>query len=141
MSGYKLIPKCVLLAAIAASFIGCVTPKPHLKTYVSAPIRNDTEAARILDPVTNAHPGESGYYLLPDGEDAFLARIAAIELAQDTIEAQYYIFKNDLTGRIFLERLLNAADRGVKVRLLVDDLAKTWKDRYLGLPEKVRLAI
>lgn len=79
-----------------------------------------------------AHPGETGIFLLPSGKDAFLARLAMIELAEENIVAQYYIFENDLTGRLFLARLLAAADRGVKVRLLVDDLAKTWKDRYLA---------
>ncbi|MBK1879139.1 phospholipase D-like domain-containing protein [Pelagicoccus mobilis] len=122
----------LLCLTLAAFLSGCVSFKANHPTLEPAPARADTRIALALQELTDAHPGESGYYLLPDGADSFLARIAAIELAEDSIEAQYFIFKNDLTGRLFLDRLLAAADRGVKVRLIVDDLAKTWKDRYLA---------
>ncbi|KZX90253.1 phospholipase, partial [Alcanivorax sp. HI0013] len=65
---------------------------------------------------------QSGFYLLDDGLSAFVARVAMIEQAQTSLDLQYYIFSNDTTGKIIISRLLEAADRGVRVRLLVDDL-------------------
>lgn len=60
-------------------------------------------------------------YLLATNDDAFLARLAMIDAARDSIDVQYYLFHDDMTGRILMERLIRAADRGVRVRLLVDD--------------------
>lgn len=57
-----------------------------------------------------------------------LARIALAEMAERTIDAQYFILKGDITGRIFLERLLRAADRGIRVRLLIDDIEMGGKE-------------
>lgn len=65
--------------------------------------------------------GESGYYLLNSGQNAFLYRAALIEAAEHRIDAQYYIWNRDDSGLHLAGRLLLAADRGVQVRLLVDD--------------------
>lgn len=120
--------------AFSLIFTACVTPPREPGIAYSPPlaIRNDTQLANAIDPLVEAHPGETGFYLLSDGLDALQARIAAIEAAQQSIDVQCYIFENDLTGRLFMNRLLAAADRGVRVRLLIDDLAKGWKDRYLA---------
>lgn len=64
----------------------------------------------------------SGFYLLQDGLSAFVARVALIEAARASLDLQYYIFSDDISGRIIISKLLEAADRGVRVRLLVDDL-------------------
>jgi putative cardiolipin synthase len=68
------------------------------------------------------HPGDSGLYVLGSGLDAFAARVLLIDRAERAVDAQYYIFHDDLTGRFLLSRMLRAADRGVRVRLLIDDL-------------------
>lgn len=68
------------------------------------------------------HPDESGYHLLSDGVDAFVARLILIEAAQKTIDLQYYIYRFDIAGQMLTRHLLQAADRGVRVRLLVDDM-------------------
>ncbi len=68
------------------------------------------------------HSGKSGVLLLDDGLDAFVARAVLAQLAERTIDAQYYLYHDDLTGRLFTDHLLAAADRGVRVRLLVDDI-------------------
>ena len=60
--------------------------------------------------------------LLPNGRDAFLARATLAGLAERTLDAQYYIWHNDDTGQLLLAALLSAADRGVRVRLLLDDI-------------------
>ena len=75
------------------------------------------------------HPGLSGFHLLPDGLDAFAARALLANRAERTIDAQYYLFHDDLTGNLLLERLLAAADRGVRVRLLIDDMDTAGRDQ------------
>ena len=83
----------------------------------------DTALARAIRPQLQAHPGKSGFYLLPSGLDAFAARALLALRAEKTIDAQYYLMHNDLTGKLFLDVLLKEADLGVRVRLLVDDMA------------------
>lgn len=65
--------------------------------------------------------GQSAFHPLGEGTSAFAARMMLVDLAQHTIDVQYYIWHADLTGLLLLERLKSAADRGVKVRLLLDD--------------------
>ncbi len=68
------------------------------------------------------HPGLTGVYMLRGGLDAFVARAGLARLAERSIDVQYYMFHQDTVGRLLLNELLNAADRGVRVRLLVDDM-------------------
>ena len=60
-----------------------------------------------------------------EGSRAFTARLAMADLAEKTLDAQYYIWDIDTTGRIMADRLIRAADRGVRVRLLLDDTHQT----------------
>lgn len=76
----------------------------------------------ITDPYEAAYPGQSGFLLQPDGIDALAARLLITQRAQKTIDAQYYLITNDSVGRVFIKSLLDAADRGVRVRLLLDDI-------------------
>ena len=92
-------------------------------TAVSA--TEDTELGRQFAAVVKSHPGRSGFRLIDEGRDAFVARIALADLAERTLDAQYFIWSNDAVGTILLDRLLRAADRGVRVRLLVDDIYLT----------------
>ena len=69
-----------------------------------------------------ARTGESGVHLLNDPEEAFLSRLALFDLAENSIDVQSYMWKNDRSGRILAEHLLQAADRGVRVRMLLDDV-------------------
>ncbi len=68
------------------------------------------------------HAPDSGIMLLGDGISALTARLTLAEIAERGIDAQYYILENDQSGRRFLHSLLAAADRGVRVRLLLDDI-------------------
>ena len=69
-----------------------------------------------------AHPGESGFWLMFDGIDALALRLLMAERAERSIDTQYYLITNDLVGYVFIGSLLKAADRGVRVRLLLDDI-------------------
>ena len=66
--------------------------------------------------------GESGFHPLSDGMDALAVRLLLAEQAEQSIDLQYYLIKNDIVGRALLHALLRAADRGVRVRLLLDDV-------------------
>ena len=77
----------------------------------------------FADLVASKPSGESGFYLLRDGIDALAMRLSLIKQAERSIDLQYFIFKTDITGSVLLHRLLEAADRGVRVRLLLDDNA------------------
>lgn len=74
------------------------------------------------------HPDQSGFLLLNNGLDAFVARAAFARGAERSIDAQYYLLHDDLTGRLFINELIMAADRGVRVRLLVDDMGLEGQD-------------
>lgn len=84
---------------------------------------SETLLGRKYAPAVAAHPADtSGFHTLPDGIDALAARLLLAERAEKSIDLQYYLIKNDLVGRAFLHSLLRAADRGVRVRLLIDDV-------------------
>ncbi len=86
---------------------------------------------RGLQPLLDAHPDLSGFITLGSGEKAFSMRLQMMEAAQLSIDAQYYIWHDDLTGRVLHNQLLAAADRGVRVRLLLDDLDTVGKEELL----------
>ncbi|MCH3719286.1 phospholipase D-like domain-containing protein, partial [Campylobacter lari] len=65
------------------------------------------------------HPGKSGIHPLADAHDAFAARMMLVRAAQRSLDVQYYIWHDDMTGTMLLEALHAAADRGVRVRLLL----------------------
>jgi len=78
------------------------------------------------------HPGQSGYLLLNTGKEAFISRLAFADIAECSIDAQYFIWKGDASSKIFTERLIRAAERGVRVRILIDDIHAGGKDLKIG---------
>src|SRR6185295_1424871 len=92
-------------------------------TAFAAPETTTTGA--LFQESANQHPGQSGIGLIEEGSRAFTARLAMADLAARTLDAQYYIWDVDTTGRILAQRLIKAADRGVRVRLLLDDTHQT----------------
>jgi putative cardiolipin synthase len=79
-------------------------------------------------PLTAAHPGRSGFYLLHNNIEALAARLLLAQRAERSIDLQYYLLHADLTGHVFVEHLLKAADRGVRVRMLLDDITTKGHD-------------
>ncbi|HJV59711.1 MAG TPA: phospholipase D family protein [Albitalea sp.] len=129
-------PSCLrfalgLLLVLAA---GCAT-LPERSRHTIEYARQDvaeTPLARIAADATPAdQPTLSGFRLLPGGESAFNARIALARRATRSLDVQYYLVADDETGRGFLRELRDAAQRGVRVRLLVDDLHAGRADRLL----------
>jgi putative cardiolipin synthase len=87
-----------------------------------------TALGQRLAGVEAQHPGASGFALLRAPRPAFTSRIMLTELAEESLDLQYYIWEEDATGRILAERLVRAADRGVRVRILVDDMNLAGRD-------------
>ena len=71
---------------------------------------------------------EDGFVLLGSGLDAFVARAALAEVAERSLDVQYYLYHNDLVGNLFTGFLWQAAERGVRVRILVDDMGMSGRD-------------
>jgi len=67
------------------------------------------------------HPGQTGFRILTYGPEALIARASLVDAATHTLDLQYYIFDPDKVGHTLIQRLLEAADRGVRVRILLDD--------------------
>lgn len=82
----------------------------------------ETDIDRELAPMLAAHPGETGVLMLADGLDAFAARAIAARKAGRSLDLQYYIWHDDLTGRLLGREAYRAAERGVRVRMLLDDM-------------------
>ncbi len=82
----------------------------------------DTRLGRVIAPLVAAHPGHAGLVPFASGVDAFVARLVLAEAADRSLDVQYYIWHDDVTGRLLADRLVRAADRGVRVRVLLDDI-------------------
>ena len=89
------------------------------------------EASDDLTALCQRHPGASGLALLSSDTQAFAARLTLARRARHRLDLMYYIWEEDLTGRLLLSEVLAAADRGVEVRLLLDDIGFTSHDRLL----------
>ena len=87
---------------------------------------------RASAPMLEAHPGLSGVVPLDDGLDAFAARALLARAANSSLDVQYYIWRADLSGTLMALALVEAADRGVRVRLLLDDHATSGLDPVLA---------
>ena len=105
-------------------FAGCANLPDNFGRTTTFAFTPD-EKTRLYQATTKAvgeEPDESAYLLLGNGLDALVARAVLAHYAQKSIDAQYYLLHNDVVGRLFIDQLLKAADRGVRVRLLVDDM-------------------
>src|SRR5262249_5239801 len=91
-----------------------------------------TKLASACLPLTREHPGLSGIVPLRVGYDAFAARVLLAEAAEQTLDVQYYIWHNDVSGTMLLDALRRAAARGVRVRLLLDDNNTAGLDEILS---------
>ena len=81
----------------------------------------ETRLDAVCTPLTRTHTGLSGIVPLREGRDAFAARALLADAAERTLDVQYYIWRNDMSGTLLFDALRRAANRGVRVRLLLDD--------------------
>lgn len=125
--GREALVAIVFALVIAALLGGCVTlDRDTPRSPSTALTAADASATTLGQAWTGmAPPGDpslSAFRALPNGLEAFAARIALIDAAERTLDLQYYIFHSDDTGLFLIDRLVTAADRGVRVRILLDDM-------------------
>lgn len=118
-------PWLTLLLAAALLIAGCATPPapPPPAPSHAAPARPDGAFAAIEAALRERHgPDVSGFLLLPGNTEALAWRVAAIDSARHSLDLQYYVWFGDMAGQLLMARVVAAADRGVRVRILFDDL-------------------
>lgn len=94
----------------------------------------ETRLGRQFDNAGRKHGGNSGFRIIPVGTDGLLMRMQMINAAERTLDLQYFIFRGDETGRLLTDAVLRAADRGVRVRVLIDDgLTEAGDDQITAL--------
>ncbi|OAN11038.1 cardiolipin synthetase [Photobacterium jeanii] len=114
--------------AFASGFLlllsGCSTTLPELPKSASYALPSDskTKLAQYTQPIVEPFPELTGFHPLADGKDAFIARLAVIQAAEQSLDVQYYIYRDDITSTIISMYLYQAAERGVRVRILLDDM-------------------
>ncbi|MCB2053691.1 MAG: phospholipase D family protein [Geminicoccaceae bacterium] len=120
------------LAIVAARIL---FPLPSLENRTASRAlagSRETTIGRMLLPPAERHPEKSGLKPLTTGVDAFAARVLLAQAAERTLDVQYYIWRRDLTGILLMGALKDAADRGVRVRLLLDDTGTSGMDDHLA---------
>jgi len=120
-----MIYRFLLIIVVAAFLNGCASLPPGAefpKIASSAGVQSkEIRLARPFADTEHENGENSGFHLLPVGVDGFLTRVQMVNTAERTIDLQYYIYHSDETGQLLTDAVLRAADRGVRVRLLIDD--------------------
>lgn len=139
-SSKVFIKKCfksVLVLGGTTGLVACqsLPAQPHLAIspntlpIISQPLPNDLGLLNKLSPdnplASRVDANLSGYYPITTNANAFASRSLLIREAQHRIDVQYYIWHDDETGQLMLRELYLAANRGIKVRLLLDDINTT----------------
>jgi putative cardiolipin synthase len=127
----KPITLCTLaVLMVLVAFSGCASLPENMDRKASTAYQDthNTRIGRQVQKGMAAHPGASGYLLLNDGLDAFVARVLLAQKAERSIDTQYYMIHDDVVGSLFVDQLFKAAQRGVRVRLLVDDIDQDGRD-------------
>lgn len=128
-----MMKNLLLLITLALVAGGCATlpEQVHRTPSVALATPQDTRLGKVV--LASLPAGElSGFRLLPTGSFAFDTRIALARRAERTLDVQYYLFHGDESGRAIGRELLAAALRGVRVRVLLDDIATQGQDDLLA---------
>lgn len=123
------------MAATILVLGGCTTLDRHVgripSTVLSKAEAHATSLGRAWSSAAPADPALSAFRLLPNNLESFAARLSMIDTAERTLDLQYYIFRPDDTGLFIVDRMVAAADRGVRVRILIDDMCAHGIERQL----------
>ena len=130
---YRLLLFCLLVVLF---FIGGCASLPENTGRTASQAFEDVGNTRLglaVEKRSRLHPGQSGFLVLGNGLDALVARAALASLADRSLDVQYYLFHDDLVGGLLAYQLLQAADRGVRIRLLLDDMGLEDRDEGIAL--------
>ncbi len=120
---------------MALMFSACATlPEAELKrlTYAREPQADNKLAVVAQNILADPESGHSGFFKLFRNDDAMRWRLLLADMAEETLDIQYFIWKDDVSGDLLLDRVIKAADRGVRVRILVDDIYVIGADRTVA---------
>lgn len=124
---------CLMMAACVSGFRRPDATEYPRTVSVAIPQTEETAIGTALADSVRAHPGKSGFMLLPNGEESLRARMALVLAAQKSLDLQYYIMHEDSASNLVLEALLRAAERGVRVRFLIDSISFNEVDKSLAI--------
>jgi putative cardiolipin synthase len=127
-----MIRAAAICLAVALSACSSLPPNPERQVTMADLDTAQTRLGRVAAPLLAAQPGLSGFLPINEGSEAFVARVELARAAERTLDLQYYSFHADQTGIALLGELLAAADRGVRVRLLLDDVNTSGQDAALA---------
>jgi cardiolipin synthase C len=133
------------LACVLSILAGCAGLPQHVKKHPSEALQSpqDTTLGHIVAASEDGNARTlSGIRLLTSGDEALDSLLALADRAERTLDVQYYIIHQDESARVLLQHVRNAADRGVRVRLLVDDLNTAGEDRrFMHLGEHANVEV
>src|SRR4029450_2794910 len=132
--GPSMVARVALFLTAALLLAGCAT-LPPLAARVETTAATDTGQTRLgqaVAPLADANPGKTGIHALSIPLDAFAARALVAGAAERSIDAQDYICHGDQTGYLLFEARWKAAERGVRVRLLLDDFDTAGLDETIA---------
>src|SRR5688572_18214623 len=129
----RLGPVAGVLVVLAVA-AGCSTYNTKYPRTPSTAFREypATTLGRLFDSAAAERPGESGVFYMRYGRKALEARLALADLAEGSLDLQYYIWDADVSGRLLADRIIRAADRGVRVRVLLDDVSVVGRDTAIA---------
>lgn len=129
----RAVAYCCALLLGASLLAGCnaLPSLEHRSASTALFDTGDTRLGKAIAPLVEAYPGLSGAYLLRDARDAFAARALLAQAAERTLDIRYYIWRSDISGTLLAAAVTAAADRGVRVRLLLDDQNTAGLDELL----------
>ena len=134
----------ILLCVAVVAVGGCaqLPPRPDLPDVAAIAPAAGGALDELVAAAESRHPGESAFRLVTEGTEAFAVRMQSARLATRSLDVQTYIWHADLTGIHLAKQLLESADRGVRVRLLLDDLdARAKNDGYAALAAHPRIEV
>lgn len=122
------------LIAFIGLLAGCATPLLPADRVASQALADtaQTRLGQAVAPRVAAHPGQSGFVPFEDPHDAFAARVLLARVAERSLDVQYFIWHGDAVGTLLWQALWQAAERSVRVRLLIDDANNAGLDPVLA---------
>lgn len=124
--------RLLVAAAAAIAVASCATLSDKLPRgeagYAAAPGPSGPIAAVEAEVLQRAGPDRSAFRLLDSNEDGLRWRLALVDSAEHSLDLQYYVWWGDDSGNLLMKRVVEAADRGVQVRLILDDLTTLLED-------------
>jgi len=135
--GLKVLGFLIVILIVGYFIMSFFYRLPDISSRRQSYMIDDGEATTLgqeWGPQTAAHPGKTGVFLLPNGRDAFAARALLARASEKSLDIQYYMYHQDTVGSLLTYEVLSAADRGVRVRMLIDDIyGDQDEDTWLGL--------